>query len=54
MAIYTVTAFGADGNVITISDGEMTFENADCARDYMRRNFRPARVIVSDSLGYTY
>lgn len=54
MAIYTVTAFDVDGNVIAISDGEMTFENADCARAFMRSEFRPELVTISDALGYTY
>lgn len=54
MAIYTVTATDADGNVIAISDGEMTFENADTCRAFMRREFRPEMVVISDALGYTY
>lgn len=54
MALYTVTAFDNDGNVIATSDGEMTFENADCARSFMRATFRPARVTISDSFGYDY
>lgn len=54
MMFYTVTAYDNEGNVICVSDGVMTFENADCARDYMRRNFRPEKVIVSDEFGYTY
>lgn len=54
MAFYTVTAYDSEGNVVVTSDGEMTIENANVARDFMRATFRPERVIVSDEFGYTY
>lgn len=51
---YTVIAFDEDGFAIAVSDGEMTFENAECARAFMRAEFRPARVTVTDEYGYDY
>lgn len=51
---YSVTAYDEDGMVMAVSDGEMTFENADCARAFMRSAFRPALVTVSDEFGYDY